>query len=178
MYYVVMNKRSVVAERIEALLRIKDMSVADLSRLSGVTESALSNILSGTRKQPRSDTVQKLAKAFPTSTDYLNGHTNDWQPNDAPPLPEYAAEVVEFMRKLDSGQNYALLAIAKSFVDASEEIRRITRQEFVELLLDAGDELIGEAETNQVMEMLQRLEQKWQESNGDTPLLTAGQPPA
>src|SRR5687767_15049409 len=113
------KQRSLVAERIEELLRIKGMSVADLSRSSDVSESAISNILSGFRKQPRSDTVEKIARGFPTSTDYLNGHTNDWSPNDAPPLPDYAAEVVDSMRKLDRGRNYELLLIAKSFVDAS-----------------------------------------------------------
>jgi transcriptional regulator with XRE-family HTH domain len=77
MYYVFMTKKSEVAERIEELLRIKNMTVADLSRMSGVSESALSNILSGVRKQPKSDTVQKIARGFPTSTSYLSGETND-----------------------------------------------------------------------------------------------------
>ncbi|MCC6455176.1 MAG: helix-turn-helix transcriptional regulator [Caldilineaceae bacterium] len=159
------------------MLRIKDMSVADLSRLSGVSESALSNILSGARKQPRSDTVQKIARAFPTSASYLNGDTNDWMPSDAPPLPDFAAEVVEFMRKLDRGRNYELLLIAQSFVDANEEIRQITRQEFANMLLDASDELGGEEDTNRVMELLQRLERKWTDSDTEdsTPLLPGGE---
>ena len=71
MYYSVMPNRSIVAGRIENLLRMKGMSAAELSAASQVTESAISNILSGKRQQPRSDTIQKIANAFPTSTDYL-----------------------------------------------------------------------------------------------------------
>lgn len=174
MYYVVMaKKRSVVADRIEELLRIKaPMSVADLSRASGVSEGAISNILSGKRGTPRSDTLQKLAIGFPTSTDYLNGKTNNPDPVDAPPLPEYAAEVLDSMRKLDHALNFELYLIAKGFVEAKEEISRIARQEIIDLLLDYGDALGTPEQTNQVMELLQKLDQKFYDnSDSDDPLL-------
>lgn len=129
MYYVVMtNKKSIVATRIEDLLRLKDMSIADLSRATGVSESSISNILSGKRKNPRSDTVEKIARGFPTSPDYLNGHTDNPEPNDAPPLPEFAAEVLDLMRKLDRGRNYELYVVAKGFLESGEEIRRLARR--------------------------------------------------
>lgn len=175
MYYAVMQKRSVVAERIEDLLRIKGMSLTDLSRASHVDISTISNILSGKRKNPRSDTVEKIARGFPTSPDYLNGHTKDWSPNDAPPLPDYAAEVVESMRHLDRGRNYELLVIAKSFVSASEDIRQLTRQEFIDLLVETGDQLGNQEDTNRIMEILQRLERKWNGSDDDD---DGGSPPA
>lgn len=161
MYYSGMTKtRSVIAERIEDLLRIKGMSVADLSRLSDVSESALSNILSGSRKQPRSDTIQKIAKAFPTSTDYLNGKTSNHEPSDAPDLPPYAAEVLESMRKLDSVQNYELYVVAKGFVEAKHKVRQLTRVQIIEMLLDYGDMVAGPEETDRVMRLLEDLEYK------------------
>jgi transcriptional regulator with XRE-family HTH domain len=161
--------RSIVADRIERLLQIRDMSVADLCRESGVSESAISNILSGTRKQPRSDTVQKIARGFATSPDYLYGHTDNYEPRNAPPLPEYAAEVVEFMRQLDRGRNYELLLVARSFVEANSKIQQMTRQEIIELLLDISDQIAGEEDTNRVMKMLMYLEEKWQGENPDLP---------
>lgn len=178
MYYVSMaKKRSIVAERIEELLRIKaPMSVADLSRASGVTESAISNILSGKRERPRSDTIQKLALGFPTSTDYLNGKTNDPDPVDAPPLPDWAAEVVASMRKLDLTQNYQIYLIAQGFVREQEEIRRMGRQDLIELLLDYADALGSPEETNQAMELLQRLDQKFYGSGGSPRQLTTSEP--
>lgn len=172
MYYSVMPKRSIVAERIEDLLRIKNMSAADLSDASGVTESAISNILSGKRLRPRSDTVQKIAMGFPTSTDYLNGKTDNHEPSDAPSLPPYAAEVLESMRKLDNVQNYELYIVAKGFVEAKKEVRQLTRNQIIEMLLDYGDIVAGAEETDRVMRLLEDLERKSQ-GDDDSALLTA-----
>lgn len=175
MYHWGMSKdRSIVADRIERLLQIRDISVADLSRESGVSESAISNILSGTRKQPRSDTVQKIARGLGTSPDYLYGHTDNYEPRDAPPLPDYAAEVLESMRLLDKSRNYELLLVAKSFVSASRTVRQMAIQESIDLILNIGDELGSEEEVNLVIKYLQQLEHKWKESNsffltGDEP---------
>lgn len=168
MYHTDMDKqldRSIIAERIEALLQMRDMSVAELSRASGVSESSISNILSGFRRQPRSDTVQKIAKGFKTSTGYLNGDTNNPEPNNAPPLPDYAAEVIESMRRLSRSRNYELLLIAQSFVKASQSIDQLAQKDFINYLLDIGDELGGKEETNHVMRLLQLLEGRWNDQD-------------
>jgi len=178
MYYGDMAKqRSIVADRIEDLLRIKGMSVADLSRASGVSEGSISNILSGNRQNPRSDTVEKIARGFPTSSDYLSGRSGNPEPSDAPPLPDFAAEVVEFMRQLDRGRNYELYIVAKGFVESSEEIRRMARQELIEMMLDYGDEIAGPEQTDLVMETLRRLDQRVY-GNSDQPPKSAPQLPA
>lgn len=174
MYYAVMAKqRSIVASRIEDLLRMKNMSVADLSRASDLSEGAISNILSGKRGTPRSDTIQKLAIGFETSADFLNGKTNNPEPLNAPPLPDYAAEVIASMRKLDGAQNYELHLIARKFVEEREVIRKMARQELIELLLDAGDSLGSPEQTDQIMEFLQKLDRKFYEGDDsdDPPLL-------
>lgn len=161
MYDAFMNEqRSVIADRIEELLRRQDITVAQLSRVSGVSESSISNILSGHRKQPRSDTVQKLAKGFGTSIGYLNGETDDPEPENAPPLPDYAAEVIEAMRKLDKVHNYELLLLARTFVEKSESIRNVAQSEIIDLLLDIGDEVAGVEETDRAMKILELLEKK------------------
>lgn len=175
MYHWGMSKdRSIVADRIERLLQIRDISVADLSRESGVSESAISNILSGTRKQPRSDTVQKIARGFGTSPDYLYGHTDDYEPRNAPHLPDYAAEVLESMRLLDKSRNYELLLVAKSFVAANNAVRQMKIQETIDLILNIGDELGSEEEVNRVIKYLQELEHKW--GKGDSLSLSFNDP--
>jgi transcriptional regulator with XRE-family HTH domain len=79
MYHAAMSEhRSIIAERVEELLRLRGITVAQLSRASELSESSISNILSGFRRQPRSDTVTKLAKGLKTSTGYLNGETSDY----------------------------------------------------------------------------------------------------
>lgn len=68
MYHAAMSEhRSIIAERVEELLRLRGITVAQLSRASELSESSISNILSGFRRQPRSDTVTKLAKGLKTS---------------------------------------------------------------------------------------------------------------
>lgn len=165
MYYAVMSKRSVIADRIEELLQRHETikTAADLSRESGVSESAISNILTGRRQTPRSDVVAKIAEAFGTTTNYLHGLTNDPAPNTAPPLPDYAADVLAAMRQLDRARNYELMVIARSFVQANDSISRITKEEFVNLLIDAADH-ISEEESNLLLRSLQALEQRWSAS--------------
>jgi len=153
------KQRSIVADRIEELLRIKNISVADLSRASGVSEGSLSKILSGIRKHPRSDTVQKIADAFPTSSDYLYGKTDHHEPSNAPPLPKYAADVLEFMRQIDSSRNYELWLIARTFADEHDAILKTTYTDLIDAILDMADER-DEAETDFIVRYLTELERQ------------------
>jgi transcriptional regulator with XRE-family HTH domain len=147
------SKRSIVADRIEDSLARMGMTAADLSREAGVDESTISNILNGIRKNPRSDTVHKIAKALGTTTDYLYGHTDDWEPSDAPPLPEYARDVMDAMRGLDRARNYELLLIARSFAEHSADLRSASRQETIDAILDFSSEFLGEAEAELILDI-------------------------
>lgn len=158
MYYSCMSKkRSIVADRIEDLLRIRDMSVADLCRESGVSESAVSNILSGLRQQPRSDTVQKIARGFRTSPDYLYGHTEDYEPRDAPPLPEYAQAVLERMRELDAHENYIVRLLANSLSENKQQFRYISLMTVISWI---AEEYGLSEEGEELGELLQQFERR------------------
>jgi len=63
-------------ERVEQLLCEKDLSVADLSRLTGIGKSTFSGCKNG-KYQPKSDKRQKVADALGVSLLYLDGYTDE-----------------------------------------------------------------------------------------------------
>ena len=51
-------------------LRVRNMSPAELSRTSGITQSALSRLISGSRK-PNTDTIQAIAKGLKVNVEEI-----------------------------------------------------------------------------------------------------------
>jgi len=117
-------------------MQVRGYSAADLSRLSGISPSALSNILSGKRALPRADTVRKLAAALEVADGYLLGNTDDPRVPTSGPFPEYGVEILECVRQLGRAQNYVLLAIARTLVQESEHIRHLQTLELAQHLDD------------------------------------------
>lgn len=66
-------------EIFEQLLRKHNLSAYKVSKLTGVTQSTLSDWKRG-RSTPKTDTLQKLADYFDVSVDYLMGRESD-EPN-------------------------------------------------------------------------------------------------
>lgn len=66
---------SVFSERITALMKQKDLRQKDLAAKAGVTESAMSYYVNGSRI-PRSDVLSRIAKELDTTADYLLGNTD------------------------------------------------------------------------------------------------------
>lgn len=73
---------SIFSEKISVLMMKKNISQRELAKKAGVTESAMSYYVSGSRV-PRSDVLIRIANALETSSDYLLGNTND-----PTPIPE------------------------------------------------------------------------------------------
>lgn len=63
-------------ERVRLLMRDKNLSQAELSRLSGVSEPSLCRYLRGDI-EPRIDIVQNIARALGVSEAYLLGYTSE-----------------------------------------------------------------------------------------------------
>ena len=63
-------------DRVEQLLTEKGLSVADLSRLTGIGKSTFSGWKNG-KYQPKSDKRQKIAEALGVSLLYLDGYTDE-----------------------------------------------------------------------------------------------------
>lgn len=66
-------------EIFEQLLRKHNLSAYKVSKLTGVTQSTLSDWKRG-RSTPKTDTLQKIADYFDVSVDYLMGRESD-EPN-------------------------------------------------------------------------------------------------
>lgn len=161
MYYVGMGKGMLIIDRIEERMRQLDMSAAELSRAAKITEGAISNLLSGKRKQPRTSTLARIAKALETSVDYLTGATDNPFISQGEPLPEYAADVVEKMRKLSRARNYELLTIAQAFVEAEARVSLMMMQDLKDMLLEIGEEMTSKEEVDLLLQTLNLLERRW-----------------
>lgn len=144
-----------IADRINHMLALRDMSPAQLARDSGLTPGAISKVLSGKSPNVRSDSVARIAAALEVSVDYLQGATDDPSPASGAQLPEYALEILESMRQLDSAQNYELLVIARALMQERESIRRMG---LLTLIQEAADHYgVGE-ELDQLQDLLRTLE--------------------
>lgn len=88
-------------ERFNKLLKDRDMTAADFSRLSGIPESTLCRYRSG-GYEPKQERLEVMAAAFRVSIDYLIGRTDDpalpGKPA-APPIPGFD-ELTEENKKI------------------------------------------------------------------------------
>lgn len=66
-------------ERLATLLQERQMSQKELSRVTNLTESAVSHYLKGDR-EPKGAILLNVANALGTSTDYLTGKTEQVKP--------------------------------------------------------------------------------------------------
>ena len=66
------------SQRLADALERKQLTQKQLAEQAGVTESAISYYLKGTRT-PRGETLSRIAEVLGVSTDYLLVHTEDYQ---------------------------------------------------------------------------------------------------
>lgn len=62
-----------LAERIQRAMEVREMTQADLARATGMSTGLIAQICSGVTKDPRFETVIKIAKALDVSLEYLAG---------------------------------------------------------------------------------------------------------
>lgn len=67
------SKTSSTSERLKEAMRIRQLKQADLSRLTGLAKGGISNYVTG-RYEPKSDVINKLAKALNCSEMWLWGY--------------------------------------------------------------------------------------------------------
>ncbi len=65
-----------LGERISALIKNQGIQQKDLAEQIGITETAMSRYIAGTR-DPKPDTIANMATALHTTSDYLLGIDND-----------------------------------------------------------------------------------------------------
>ena len=64
---------STLAERIQFAMDMRGMSQADLARATGIATSNIAYIVNGKVKDPRFDSVVRIARALDVSLEYLAG---------------------------------------------------------------------------------------------------------
>jgi transcriptional regulator with XRE-family HTH domain len=69
------------SERLKKAMAERNISQAELSVLTGIGRSSISQYLSG-KNQPKDATIKKLAEALDCSADYLKGLLEDSPQND------------------------------------------------------------------------------------------------
>lgn len=112
---------SIFSERITALMSQSGLKQKEFAAKVGVTESAMSYYLKGTRT-PRSDVLARMAKELCTTTDYLLGTSDTSEKEDNKEL----LYLQRNLGKLDSEQLKKAEALLKTvfddiFDDDSEE---------------------------------------------------------
>ena len=60
-----------ISERLKQILETKKMSVAELQKSTGMKKSTIYDIMNGTNKSPRIDTLQTITKTLNISLDEL-----------------------------------------------------------------------------------------------------------
>ncbi len=73
---------STISDRMKSLAKLRGLSQKELAQRSGVTESAVSYYMNGTRA-PQSAILSRIAVALSTTVDYLLGQTDNPNPPDA-----------------------------------------------------------------------------------------------
>lgn len=66
-----MGEQTVIAKRLEAILEKRDITQADLARMSGLSTALIAQIITGRTKDPHFMTVVQIAKALDVPLEYF-----------------------------------------------------------------------------------------------------------
>lgn len=77
-----MTIKLTIAERVQDEMQRQNLTIAQLVKKTGMSQSTISEILIGKRTNLQSENLIKLSKGLNVSTDYLLGLTETWTTND------------------------------------------------------------------------------------------------
>lgn len=109
-----MPKPHVNLTRLKRLMDAKGWGIGDLAQYSGIKYDTVYSVAKGRRTNTSADTLQGIAGALGTSTDYLLG-----QGDDAPPIqkpPESIKRLTEMATSLSDERREELLHITAALV--------------------------------------------------------------
>lgn len=131
------------AERLAYAMARKQISQADLSRLSGIGKGSISNYLSG-RWAPKGNNIYKLAQVLDVSPLWLDGHTDHiggvQTPASSAPLlfiaqQDLQKEIGVMASHLSRQEILDLIAVDRAYVAADDKTKRMVR-----MLLDLEED--------------------------------------
>lgn len=113
-----MTEQESFIKRLYILLEETNTTQRELAKKIKVTEVTISRYLSGERI-PRMEIINKIAKYFGVSVDYLLGRTDNKQTNKKTDI-EFSA-FYESYKELDEEHKNVLRTMLKAFVDSKKD---------------------------------------------------------
>ena len=110
------SKSSNTSERLVEAMRVRHMKQADLARVTGLGKGGISNYVTG-RYEPKSDAINKLAKALNVSEMWLWGYDVPMDrkevPSDKVELTEGEKAILELFRRVPEDKQQLVLQMIR-----------------------------------------------------------------
>lgn len=138
-----------IKAKISASLSETKRNVSLAERMAGLPENTIRNILEGTSKNPKIETLQAIAKFLDCSLDELVGNIPKQQGKPKTDLPldlKLLASIFEIINiHINKGNlkitfDQVMLILEKSYTFCYEKRNQLADKEFIEWLIDAGYE--------------------------------------
>ena len=106
-------ERLSIGDRLRFLLEARGYTQVELAKKCGITQAAISNIITDSTRKPSAPTLLKLAAALQCNPQWiLDGKGDPWQMNTLHASSEQ--DLIESFRNMDDQSKAALLAAAKA----------------------------------------------------------------
>lgn len=106
-------KNLTIGDRLRYLIEVRGYTQVELAKKCGVTQAAISNIVTDASRKPSAPTLLKLAAALQANPEWIiNGEGDPFQMNTISAKSEQ--QLIEVFRDLDDQSKAALIAAAKA----------------------------------------------------------------
>jgi len=106
-------KSLTIGDRLRYLIEVRGYTQVELAKKCGITQAAISNIVTDSSRKPSAPTLLKLAAALQANPEWIiNGEGDPFQMNVIGAKSEQ--QLLEVFRDLDDQSKAALIAAAKA----------------------------------------------------------------
>lgn len=106
-------QRMSIGERIRYLIEVREYKQVELAKKCGITQAAISNLVTDNTRKPSAPTLLKLAAALGANPDWIiTGEGDPWE--IGPTSDKAETDLLDSFRHMDAGAQNALLAAAKA----------------------------------------------------------------
>ena len=110
---IAMFKRMTIGDRIRWLIELKELKQTEIAEMTGVTQAAISNLVTDSSRKPSAPTLLKLAEVLQCNPTWIitgEGDPFAW----AAVTAESQVELLNLFKAMGSEGKAALLAVARS----------------------------------------------------------------
>lgn len=102
-----------IGDRLRYMIEVRDIRQTKLAEMCGITQAAISNIITNDTRKPSAPTLLKLAGALQCSPEWLMTGTGDpYQSNTLGARSEQ--ELVELFRKLPENAKQSIISMIRA----------------------------------------------------------------